>query len=142
MADFKDLLKSRSLKVTPQRLAVHASMEALVHADADAVYGHIAAHGSTKVSKASVYNILSQMADLGVYGRRMSCEGRMYFDFDPSRHMHLYDRTGGGFVNIKDKGLTDLIEASLKGRRFKGYRIEGWDIQIVCRPTGKGRKAR
>ena len=142
MADFKDMLANRSLKATPQRMAVHAALQELVHADADAVCRHIAAGSGVKVSKASVYNTLTQMADLGIYGRRMSADGKMHFDFDPARHLHLYDKTCHEFINVKDKGLVEAVEMFLKGRKFKGYRIESWDLQIICRPTGKGKKAR
>ena len=59
MEEFRILLKKHSLKATPQRLAVHQAMMNLGHASVDMVTEHVLATG-TKVTTASVYNILSQ----------------------------------------------------------------------------------
>ena len=56
--EFKKVLKKHDLKATPQRLAVHEAMISLGHASADMVTEAIAAKGTTKVTVASVYNIL------------------------------------------------------------------------------------
>ena len=63
--EFKVLLKKHSLKATPQRLAVHEAMMSLGHASADMVTEMITQKGTTKVTVASVYNILTNMAMLG-----------------------------------------------------------------------------
>ena len=59
MESFRSILKSKGLKATPQRIAVHAAMLALGHASADLVYEHIKKEGTAEVTVASVYNILS-----------------------------------------------------------------------------------
>ena len=63
---FKNILKSHSLKATPQRLAVHEAMLKLGHASADMVTEEIQKSSGTKVTVASVYNILTSMAMLGI----------------------------------------------------------------------------
>ena len=65
---FRRQLKSRSLKLTPQRLAVHRAMCELIHASADMVQEHIGEE--CKISTVSIYNILSELADNGIYSRR------------------------------------------------------------------------
>ena len=70
--EFKLILKKHSLKATPQRLAVHEAMMSLGHACADMVTQEIKEKSSAKVTVASVYNILTHMAMLGVYNYRMS----------------------------------------------------------------------
>ena len=65
--DFKAILKKHSLKATPQRLAVHEAMISLGHACADMVTEAIKEKNTAKVTLASVYNILTHMAMLGVY---------------------------------------------------------------------------
>ena len=64
----------------------------------------------------------------------------MYFDVDPSRHMHLYDTVNNELVNVTDDLTCREIEEKLVSRRFKGYRIEGVEIQILVRPSPKRRK--
>ena len=138
MDRFKEMLRKHSLKATPQRLAVHAAMVTLGHASADMVCEAIAREGKVRITVASVYNILSQLALRGIYRHRMSANSKMYFDVHTYRHIHLYDTVGHTYRDIEDDELMDMIDAKLARRRFKGYKIEGVDIQILCKPTRKG----
>ena len=74
------LLKKNGLKATPQRLAVHEAMTHLGHASADQVAEFIDKKGETKITMASVYNTLCQMALLGIYSYRHSAANKMFFD--------------------------------------------------------------
>ncbi|MBO8480058.1 MAG: transcriptional repressor [Bacteroidetes bacterium] len=132
---FKDILKEKGLKATPQRLAVHEAMLKLGHASADMVAEQMESAGFTRITIASVYNILSTLADLRVYSRRMSSNNKMYFDVNTFKHLHLYDRTCNEYRDVLDDELVGLVESRLKGRRFRGYTVDHIDIQIVCHPT-------
>ena len=132
---FKARLKAKGLKATSQRLAVHEAMTELVHASADSVCEWINARAETKITPASVYNALSQMTDIGIYRRRLSADSKMYFDVDPSSGVHMYDIVGGEYRDLSDPELTEMVEAHFKNKKFRGYKIEGIDIQIVCHPT-------
>ncbi len=132
---FKTALKRYSMKATPQRIAVHEVMMRLGHASADMVCEEIAKDGVTKITVASVYNVLDRLANIGIYRRRMSSNNKMYFDVNTVRHMHIYDRENNVYKDFFDDGLMGMIESHLKKRRFKGYHIEDIDIQLVCRPT-------
>ena len=135
--EFKEILKKHSLKATPQRLAVHEVMTDLGHASADMVTDALKEKGTAKVTVASVYNILTQMAMLGVYNYRLSTNNKMYFDVNTFKHVHLYDQENHLFKDVIDDELISLIEAHLGRKRFKGYKIEGIDIQLMGRPTRK-----
>ena len=135
--EFKQILKKHSLKATPQRLAVHEVMAELGHASADMVTDAIAAKGTTKVTVASVYNILTNLAMLGIYDYRLSSNNKMYFDVNTFGHMHLYDKENHVFKDVIDDELIALIESHLGRKRVKGYKIEGIDIQLVGKPTRK-----
>lgn len=128
-------LKGHGMKVTPQRLAVHRAMMELVHASADMVKQRIG--DSCRISTVSVYGILSELADKGIYSRRMSATNKMFFDIDPRKHVHLYDSRNNEFLDVNDDTLLPLVESGLKGKRFRGYKMDGIDIQIICHPTRK-----
>jgi len=140
---FKRLLRDHGLKATPQRTAVHEAMSALVHAGADDVAAWIAERGSVRISPASVYNILTLFAELGLYGRRSGRSGKMVFDARTGPHLHLYDTQSESWRDLEDEALMEWMEAHFKGRRFRGYRIDGFEVQLLCHPTrrGPGRKA-
>lgn len=137
MDRYKSVLKRHSLKATPQRLAVHEAMLALGHASADQVSEWIASKGAVKVTVASVYNTLTQMALLGVYTHRFSANNKMYFDVNSFKHVHLYDTVNNEFRDVMDEELLELVESRIKGKRYRGYKVDGVDIQIVCHPSGR-----
>ena len=137
LEEFKVFLKKHSLKATPQRLAVHEAMMSLGHASADMVTEVISQKGETKVTVASVYNILTNMATLGVYDYRLSANNKMYFDVNTFKHMHLYDQENHVFKDVIDDELIAMIESHLGRKKFRGYKIESIDIQLVGRPTKK-----
>ncbi|MBR4586574.1 MAG: transcriptional repressor [Bacteroidales bacterium] len=132
---FRRMLKDKGLKATPQRLAVHQAMRALGHASAEEVAAQIAAQGGTAVSSASVYNILTTLADLRIYDRRSGRGNKMVFDVRSGRHLHLYDTRDETWQDLDDEELLSLVEAHFKGRRFRGYKIDGIEVQLLCHPT-------
>ena len=138
MEDFRNQLRRHGLKATRQRIAVHEIMMELGHASADMVTEEISRSGG-KVTVASVYNILSQLADIHVYSRRFSSNNKMYFDVNSFRHVHLYDRENNRFRDVFDDELMDLITSRLKRRKFKGFTVEDIDIQLIAKPTKRNR---
>ena len=135
--EYKTILKKHSLKATPQRLAVHEAMISLGHACADMVTEAIKEKNTAKVTLASVYNILTHMAMLGVYNYRLSANNKMYFDVNTFKHIHFYDQDNHVFRDVIDDELVAMIESHLSRKRIKGYRVESIDIQLVGRPTRK-----
>lgn len=134
---FKVLLKKHSLKATAQRMAVHEAMMQLGHASADMVTEAIRRNGKAKVTVASVYNILTQLALLGIYDYRLSSNNKMYFDINTFPHMHIYDRENHVYRDVIDDDLMGIVEKHLKHKRFRGFKIEHVDIQFVGIPSRK-----
>lgn len=137
LEEFKAILKKNSLKATPQRLAVHEAMITLGHASADMVTETVKEKSTAKVTVASVYNILTHMATLGIYHHRLSANNKMYFDVNTFKHIHFYDQANHAFRDVIDDELIMLIESHLSRKKVKGYKIEGFDIQLIGRPTRK-----
>ena len=137
LEEFKAILKKHSLKATPQRLAVHEAMITLGHASADMVTEEIKEKSTANVTVASVYNILTQMASLGIYHHRLSSNNKMYFDVNTFKHIHFYDQANHAFRDVIDDELIMLIESHLSRKKVKGYKIEGFDIQLIGKPSRK-----
>lgn len=139
MEAFKAMLKKHSLKATNQRLAVHEVMLRLGHASADMVTEELEKSGESNVTVASVYNILTGLAEKGIYRHRMSSNNKMYFDVNTFKHIHLYDCVNHTYKDIMDDDLMELINLRLARKKFRGYSVQDIDIQIVVHPT-KNRK--
>ena len=137
--EFKTQLRRHSLKATRPRIAVHSVMMELVHASPDQIVEKFRESG-VKVTVASVYNILSQLADKHIYARRMGAAGKMFFDVIPEHHVHLYDRENHAYRDVIDDDLSALVEQHLGRRKFKGFTIEDIDVQFVVRPTARKKK--
>lgn len=137
---FKAILKEHELKATPQRLSVHSAMMALGHASADMVSEYIEQNGLAPVTVASVYNILSSLADMGIYDRRLSSSNKMFFDVNTFSHIHLYDATSDEYKDVVDEDFARMVAEHFRGRRFKGYKLDRVDIQLVCHPTRRNLK--
>ena len=136
--EFKVLLRNKNLKATPQRVAVHEAMLSSGHASADMVVEHIKAReNGPSVTVASVYNTLTSLADLGIYHRRLSSNNKMYFDVNSFNHIHLYDSANNSYTDFIDDELLDLVTEKLGKKRFKGYKVDYIDVQIVCHPSRK-----
>lgn len=136
---FRSILKGKGLKATLQRIAVHEAMLSLGHASADMVVEKLSSEG-VDITVSSVYNILSTLADLKIYGRRTSSNNKMYFDVNTFRHFHLYNYVDNEYKDVIDDELADLIESHFKGRRFRGLKVDHIDVQIICRPSRTSRK--
>jgi len=136
----QEALRAHSLKVTPQRMAVHEAMTVLVHAGADQVAGYISTHSEVRISVPSVYNILTQFSELGIYAKRMSPGKRMVFDINTAPHLHIYDSRSDELVDVADNGILEMVSSHFKKRKFPGYKADSTEILIVCHPTRKKRK--
>lgn len=134
MDEFRTQLRRHNLKATRQRLAVHEVMMSLGHASPDMVVQELANRGS-HVTVASVYNILSQLADNRIYSRRLSTGSKMFFDVNSVRHIHLYDRENHTYRDLIDEELSMLVASHLRRRKFKGFTVEDIDIQLIAHPT-------
>lgn len=139
LEEFRTQLRRHKLKATRQRIAVHEVMMELGHASADLVQETLRQRGAA-VTVASVYNILSQLADQRIYTRRLSATNKMFFDINNTRHIHLYDRENHIYRDLMDDELQNLVNAHLKRRKFKGYTVEDIDIQLIARPTARKTK--
>ena len=140
MNEFKRTLRSHQLKATSQRLLVHKAMLKLGHASVDMVWEWLNQEGETRISVASVYNILTQLADLGIYQHRLSGNNKMYFDVNTFKHIHLYDTVNNEYKDVMDDELIAMVEQRLMERRFRGYKVDAVDIQILCHPGKKYNK--
>ena len=139
---FSRMLGTYGLKQTPQRMAVHRAMLKLIHADADTVYDAVVAEGACRIARSSVYNILSSLADTGIYARRYSSNGKVMFDINAWRHIHLYDTQNQNWRDLNDAELVSWFDAHFKGRRFRGYKIDGFEVLLLCHPTRKTARAK
>lgn len=141
LANFRQTLRSNKLKSTPQRLIVHEAMLNLGHASVDQVVEYINKKSKVSITIASVYNVLSTLAEMGIYSRRFSCNSKMYFDITAARHLHVYDSVNNTYKDIIDNEILDVIDEHFQKLKIRGYRLDGVDLQLICHPVVKQKKS-
>ena len=92
--------RSRGLKVTPQRLAVHRVVAASVaHPDAEEVWVAVRRE-LPSISLRTVYEVLHTLADLGEIRELDLGTGSSRFDPTTSNHHHLVCTTCGAVADV------------------------------------------
>lgn len=135
----KEFLNARSMKATPQRLAVHEALCALGHASAEEIAGYISKQTDKVITVASIYNILNQFTELGICAARLSPGNKKIFDFNTCPHIHLYDSSSHTMKDLADNGIVETVQNLLKKRRFPGYKLDSIELVLVCHQKKKKR---
>ncbi|WP_245438688.1 iron response transcriptional regulator IrrA [Bradyrhizobium sp. SK17] len=132
--DVHALLELASLRPTRQRLAIAGLLfgEGHRHMTAGGLCWEAAAAG-IRVSLATIYNTLNQLADAGLL-RRIAVNGdQTYFDTDVGDHHHFY-------VEIEDR-IIDIPEGAIEIGSLPalpdGYVVARIDVVIRLRRTGE-----
>ena len=99
MGDLRQTLRARDMRVTPQRLAVHAALQALGrHSTAEEVLERV--HGTVPgVSLPTVYAALELLADLGL-ANRVQAGRAVRFDPRTEPHHHLVCTVCGAVTDL------------------------------------------
>ena len=126
MGDLRATLRARDMRVTPQRLAVHAALQELGrHSTAEEVLARV--HGTVPgVSLPTVYAALELLADLGLANRLQA--GRAV-RFDPRTQPHHH------FVCTECGAVTDLdadveLGPALERARRLGAQASGAEVIV------------
>jgi Fe2+ or Zn2+ uptake regulation protein len=112
-ADPAGALRERGYRVTPQRLAVHASLVELGrHVTAERLLEEVSVR-VPGVSLPTVYSALEALEDAGLVRRVAAGRGPALYDAGAPEHHHLVCRRCGAVEDLEgDAELGDLLEAA------------------------------
>ena len=141
-SDFEKLCRSRSIRVTAQRLAVYRALaEDLAHPTAESVYNRLSKQ-LPGLSLATIYRTLEFFEGENLI-RRVSSPGSIgRFDANVDPHQHLVCRVCG---SLEDISVPELHSAALP--KVSGFTVEELDIRLVgrceacSRPKAKARRS-
>jgi Fur family ferric uptake transcriptional regulator len=124
-----DRLRARAWRLTAQRRAVAQSLsEPNLHISADEVYRR-ARRILPEISRATVYNTLGELVEMGELDEVRFGAGPTLFDPNaPMDHHHLVCRRCGEIYDVQPEGLEHL---KLRGRDGEGFSLEG--VEVVFR---------
>ena len=133
--EIRERLNRHGLKATPQRVLVYEAMCELGHASADSVCRHLGGPGS-RLTMATVYNVLESMTEAGLLALRPSFTGKMLFDVNTDSHFHIFDKDTGRVSDLRDEELLKAVGEGIRDRLPDGLELDRMEIQIICHNTG------
>lgn len=132
---FREQLKEKGLRITPQRVAIfEAVVELKNHPAADSIIEYIKKN-HPNISVGTVYKVLDSLVENGLLTKVKSERDIMRYDAVMNHHHHLYCRENERIEDFEDPDLDRMLSDYFEKNKIKGFRIEDIKLQI----TGKFR---
>ena len=130
---FREKLKEKGLKVTPQRVAIYEAIVTLKnHPTAENVIEYIKAN-HPNISVGTVYKVLDSLVENKLLKRVKTDKDLMRYDSILSEHHHLYCSETQRIEDYDDEQLNKMISNYFKKKKIKNFTIQDVKLQI----TGK-----
>jgi Fur family peroxide stress response transcriptional regulator len=119
-------LKSKGLRVTPQRFAVYANLLARAdHPTAEDILNDLNKEAPTS-SQATVYSSLQALRDVDLIREVLLEEGVCRYDANVAPHHHFRCRSCGGISDVPWELLSHLELGQLN----PAWRIDGYEVTV------------
>jgi Fur family transcriptional regulator, peroxide stress response regulator len=130
---FREMLKSKGLKVTPQRVAIYEAIVTLKnHPTAENVIDYIKVN-HPNISVGTVYKVLDSLTENALLNKVKTEKDIMRYDAVLSNHHHLYCAQTERIEDYEDEKLSTLINQYFKKNKIKNFEVQDIKLQI----TGK-----
>lgn len=123
-------IKEKGLKATKQRVAIYRELHKLGHASAEDIVKALKDKES-KLTIATVYNVLDNFSYRGIANKRYSPENKMFFDINTYPHAHFYDQDNQLFTDYNDPELFEMLNNYLANKLNDTIKLERIEINIV-----------
>ncbi|MFZ4058766.1 MAG: Fur family transcriptional regulator [Ferruginibacter sp.] len=130
---FRDKLKEKGLKVTPQRVAIYDAIVKLKnHPTAENVIEYIKKN-HPNISVGTVYKVLESLVENELLNKVKTERDIMRYDAVLSNHHHLYCAETDRIEDFEDEKLTSIINSYFKKNKIHNFKVKDIKLQI----TGK-----
>ena len=130
MNDFINLLKTKELKATPQRISVLKELDKKGHPTIDDLYNALKKENPS-MSLATVYKNLATLKEKGVVIEVNTAEGKMRYDIYSKPHIHFVCQQCGSIEDVDyDQSLFEyqtILETN------KDVKIDRMDVIATVR---------
>jgi len=131
VAEIKNKLIEKGLKVTPQRIAI---LEAIIklnnHPTAENIIDYIR-NNHPNISTATVYKVVDALISNKIISKVKTERDVMRYDAVMESHHHLYCSESDRIEDYKDTELNEMIEKYFKNKDIPGFKIEDVKLQII-----------
>lgn len=128
---FREQLKEKGLKVTPQRVAIYeAIVKSKNHPTAENVIEYIKAN-HPNISVGTVYKVLDSLVENELLKKVKTEKDIMRYDAVLSNHHHLYCSETDRIEDYDDEKLNKLINEYFKKNKIKNFKVQDIKLQIT-----------
>lgn len=129
--NYRDKLVEKSLKVTPQRIAILEAIFKLAnHPTAENIIDYIRKN-HPNISTATVYKVLDTFVSCGLLTRVNTARDSMRYDAIIESHHHLYFSDSDRIEDYMDEELNRILEEYFRKKNIPGFKIEDLKLQII-----------
>ena len=133
---FREKLKEKGLKVTPQRVAIYEAIVNLKnHPTAENVIEFVKTN-HPNISVGTVYKVLDSLVEHELLKKVKTEKDIMRYDAVLSNHHHLYCIETERIEDYEDENLNEMISNYFKNKKIKNFKVQDIKLQI----TGKFNK--
>ena len=131
MQFFREQLKSKGLKVTPQRVAIYEAVAELHnHPTAENIIEYIKTN-HTNISVGTVYKVLDSLVENNLLRKVKNEKDIMRYDAIMSHHHHLYCSETDRIEDFEDPQLDQFISEYFKKKKIKNFKVQDIKLQIT-----------
>lgn len=127
----RELLKSKGLKVTPQRLAVLQALLSLHNHPAADQISEFVRNQNPDIATGTIYKILDAFVSHGIISRVKTGGDIMRYDAIKVHHHHLYCEHSERIEDFFNDELSDLIMNYLENKQIPNFVIKDVKLQII-----------
>jgi len=129
--DIPSRLREKSLKVTPQRIAILEAVFKLDnHPTAENIIDYIRKN-HPNIAGATVYKVLDTFVSCGLIARVKTERDIMRYDAVLESHHHLYCSDSDRIEDYKDEELNKLLSEYFDNKGIPNFHIEDLKLQII-----------
>ncbi len=128
---FREQLKSKGLKVTPQRVAIYEAVAELHnHPTAENIIEYIKSN-HPNISVGTVYKVLDSLVENNLLRKVKNEKDIMRYDAVLSHHHHLYCSETERIEDFEDPQLDQFISEYFKKKKIKNFKVQDIKLQIT-----------
>lgn len=130
LAEIRNKLSEKGLKVTPQRLAILDAIYKLGnHPTADNIIEHIR-QTNPNIASGTVYKVLDTLIKNKLVKKVKTDRDVMRYDRIMENHHHLYCSECDLIEDYMDENLNELLKEYFKKKNISGFKLEDIVVQI------------
>ncbi len=130
LVNIKKTLSNYSLKATHSRLVVLSHLQKTAeHPTAEMVFDTLS-EDNPSISKATVYRILDDFAEVGLVKRVANKDGLNRYDANLEPHSHIISTNTNEIQDYMNEELNELIHQFFKNKQFENFNVTDIKLQI------------